>query len=487
MSASSYIDYTYRKRTSGHDGFRQSASTNNAFRNDPEFPVHLTMSGGRGGRGNWRAKKYGGRGSSSFRSGAKDNKTERGRFDNGIWMCDCNPRLPAEHFQVKKESPNKGKWFYTCQRGSTNRPKNQEHLHIPLSKESGCKFFLWDEDAKPREEAAVLMGARSEPKALLSQEEKRRHAQDEEALRGQQSSNIGKRKRSFDDEGLRTPTSVRTVIHTATPPRSPNASFASAMSQTMSLPAKRKLPWASDQSQRTAMNSSGTTVSQIPLPNTVSALAKSMTTAAFDDAETASEASSDGEAFDWPLTCEDTSELERVAKQVEQNTPNKARKLDVYDTPSNTLAKQANGLITPGTTPSKPYTTSTSEAVSIPNNDTTPTPSRFRDALATPMSLATPSSSTSTNPSLTTSFLSLLREHNISLPNSALNAVTTLLRRNEAQLAGAMKGRDIARQAVKAREETAARLTGRVEGLEEEIAGLKALVSALGKPVPKNK
>lgn len=33
-----------------------------------------------------------------------------GLFADGIWHCDCdcNPRLPAERFQVKKESANKG-------------------------------------------------------------------------------------------------------------------------------------------------------------------------------------------------------------------------------------------------------------------------------------------------------------------------------------------------------------------------------------------
>jgi len=437
------------------------------------------MSAGRGG-GSWRVKKFGGR--ASGRGSAKDDKTERGRFDNGIWLCDCNPRLPAEHFQVKKESPNKGKWFYTCQRGSMNRPKNQDHLHIPLSKEQGCKFFLWDEDAKPREEAAVLMGARSEPRALLSQEERRRQAGEVEAMKSNQQPSTGKKKRSFDEEGPRTPTIMRTVIHAATPPRSPTASFASAMSETMSLPPKRKLPWLSDDSQNSAPSSSGTTFAK------TSSRAKPATSAKFDNAETASEASSDGEAFDWPLSGQEAAELERVAEEVELNTPRKARKLDVFDTPSNALAAtHAHGLITPGTTPSKPPIVAASEAALYSGTDTTPTPSRYRDALAIPTSLATPSSTPSINTSLTASFLSLLREHSITIPSPALGAVTTLLRRNEAQLVGAVKGRDIARQAVKVREETVAKLTGRVEGLEEEVAGLKALVSALGRTTPKKR
>lgn len=71
----------------------------------------------------------------------------RGLFNNNVWHCDCEPRLPAEHFRVKKEGKNNGRWFYTCQQQEPQR----------------CGFFLWDEDAKPREEAAVLSNSRNEP------------------------------------------------------------------------------------------------------------------------------------------------------------------------------------------------------------------------------------------------------------------------------------------------------------------------------------
>lgn len=92
-------------------------------------------------RRSWR----GGRGGSSSRN----NPTRiKGLFNKGIWRCDCDPRLPADHFQVKKEGKNKGRWFYTCQN------KQEE--------EGGCGFFLWDDDAKVREESAVLNNSKSE-------------------------------------------------------------------------------------------------------------------------------------------------------------------------------------------------------------------------------------------------------------------------------------------------------------------------------------
>ncbi|RDL38595.1 Uncharacterized protein BP5553_02935 [Venustampulla echinocandica] len=70
-----------------------------------------------------------------------------GLFEDGIWHCNCSSRLPASHFQVKKEGPNKGKWFYTCQ-----EPKGRQ-----------CGFFLWDDKAVGREMRAVLNNSRSKP------------------------------------------------------------------------------------------------------------------------------------------------------------------------------------------------------------------------------------------------------------------------------------------------------------------------------------
>ena len=109
----------------------------------------------RGGRGQYARGGYNNRYSSrgrgrggGIRGGARST-APRGVFADNIWHCDCTPRLPAEHFKVKKESKNQGRWFYTCQ--------NQEPQR--------CGFFLWDEDAKLREEGAVLNNSRSEPKS----------------------------------------------------------------------------------------------------------------------------------------------------------------------------------------------------------------------------------------------------------------------------------------------------------------------------------
>ncbi|KAM0807158.1 hypothetical protein AB5N19_07497 [Seiridium cardinale] len=79
-----------------------------------------------------------------------------GHFSKGQWHCNCQPRLPAVQFQVRRESTNKGRWFYTCQ---VDRTKGKS------GEPTRCDFFLWADDARLREEAAVLSNSTTEPGA----------------------------------------------------------------------------------------------------------------------------------------------------------------------------------------------------------------------------------------------------------------------------------------------------------------------------------
>lgn len=88
-----------------------------------------------------------------------------GKFENGTWYCkfalenfsfylslhvlyhrlieitgSCVPPKPGVRYQVKKEGPNLGKWFYRCQN----------------PRETQCNFFLFEEDAKEREKSALF-------------------------------------------------------------------------------------------------------------------------------------------------------------------------------------------------------------------------------------------------------------------------------------------------------------------------------------------
>ncbi|KAJ5306445.1 hypothetical protein N7508_005460 [Penicillium antarcticum] len=69
-----------------------------------------------------------------------------GLFKDGLWCCNCPDRPLAKQFQVKKQSANQGRFFWTC-----DQP---QHLK--------CKFFLWASDAEIREQATVLSNSRSE-------------------------------------------------------------------------------------------------------------------------------------------------------------------------------------------------------------------------------------------------------------------------------------------------------------------------------------
>ncbi|KAI9885528.1 MAG: hypothetical protein M1823_002667 [Watsoniomyces obsoletus] len=66
-----------------------------------------------------------------------------GAVSRALWqqhgLSNCPTRLPALHLETKKGGPNHGKWFYKCQ-----KPQHEQ-----------CKFFLWEQDAKAREEDAM--------------------------------------------------------------------------------------------------------------------------------------------------------------------------------------------------------------------------------------------------------------------------------------------------------------------------------------------
>ncbi|KAI1208860.1 uncharacterized protein F4807DRAFT_429759 [Annulohypoxylon truncatum] len=82
-----------------------------------------------------------------------------GFFRNGVWHCNCIPRLPAVQFTVRRDTANKGRSFYTCQKDKDKKNK--------------CDFFLWTEDAHEREIGAVLTNSRSEAEGTPSHKPKR--------------------------------------------------------------------------------------------------------------------------------------------------------------------------------------------------------------------------------------------------------------------------------------------------------------------------
>lgn len=187
----------------------------------------------------------------------------------------------------------------------------------------------------------------------------------------------------------------------------------------------------------------------------------------------------DGDAFPWDLSGQEADELEqRVSAPPE--TPRKAIKTGVYDTPAttgnrrplpwmdNSSAKNTpnadHGLQTPSKTttlPSLPTLSHSRLSENITHTTTpepTPTPSRFKDALSN-----SPSSS-----NLTKEVFILLTTSSISLSTDTSASLRALLNKHELMTQGIIKGRDIVRLALKAKDAKVAELSARISALEAE-------------------
>ncbi|KAJ4315022.1 hypothetical protein N0V84_008592 [Fusarium piperis] len=57
-------------------------------------------------------------------------RLHKGRFSDGQWWCNCEPRNKASLRETRKSGPNKGRFYWKC---------------------DDCGFFLWWDEAKPRE------------------------------------------------------------------------------------------------------------------------------------------------------------------------------------------------------------------------------------------------------------------------------------------------------------------------------------------------
>lgn len=362
------------------------------FRGVPKGRSSYSSRGG----GSYRGR---GRGDSSYskrsRGGSGQPQQARGLFADGIWTCNCAPRLPAEHFKVKKEGRNQGRWFYTCQNGEGRR----------------CDFFLWDEDAKPRMEAAVLNNSRDEPRSTPIN-------------------------RARDGPVART---NATGFEDRSPTQSPGPP-----------------PAYSSQSESSSRTLTGT----------ASGTKRTLGDTGFDfDGD-------EDEPFPWALTGQEEAELVQVADGVSHapETPRKAVKTDAYATPATTTEKRrlpwldysnetaaietptkSTGLPTPATkTPGMRKT-----LVAAP--DTTPTPVRFRDALAE-----------STTSELTDDVFSTLKTASITLTCDAAARLKGVLTKHDLRTQGIAKGRDISRLAIKAKDAKIVELQARISALEAE-------------------
>lgn len=387
----------------------------------------------RGGRGQYSRGGYNNRYSSRGRGrgggsrGGTRPTAPRGVFADGIWHCDCTPRLPAEHFKVKKENKNKGRWFYTCQ--------NQEPQR--------CGFFLWDEEAKPREESAVLNNSRSEPKSR--QVPAAQDGWDAGRSRGGMFAGVDPMAKQTDNTK---------EDDESTEDDSPPPAYSSQRHNTTG--AKRKVD---------AANLDG------------------------------DHDSDDDELLPWPLTGQEEQDLIDAADPVvpTPETPRKASKTGVYATPATTVEKKRTlpwlqDKANESVTPKKPsvFASHQNDYLDSPSKQSTkilppiqeqpypPTPTlqantpgtysrssldqgRYKDALANPPD------GTST---LTNEVLAALSD--IRMPEDILATLRGTLSKHDLKFQGVVKGRDISRLALKAKDAKIVELQARVARLEAE-------------------
>ncbi|RMY39245.1 hypothetical protein D0866_02064 [Hortaea werneckii] len=383
---------------------------------------HRKMFRGRGrGRGRGTTSSRGGRG------GGISAIRPKGLFADGIWQCNCTPRLPAEHFKVKKEGKDQGRWFYTCQQQQEKR----------------CDFFLWDEDAKPREEAAVLSGRRTEPGAVDS---------------GGQTQDGWNAGRAYGRNETVAASNVNVV-----------SDIGESNRQGSAKPSSPPPPHSSpqDQEQRTGLK-------------------RGANSAGMDD--------EDDNAFSWSLTAQEEQDLAKVAARTAPETPNKAQKTGVYATPATSgkrklpwempqQQQQQQQPATPSTVGTKGKTATdyfqspskrpvafspigeelepfleTPHIAPTPTTAQTPTSVRHNNALVNPADSAS---------TLTAEALSALSA--VRLPPDVLSNLRSILSKHDLKTQGVTRGRDISRLALKSKEAKIAELQKRIESLEADM------------------
>ena len=365
-------------------------------------------------------------GAKSWRPG-KLLTSAKGLFADNIWHCDCAPRLPAEHFKVKKEGKNHGRWFYTCQQ--------------PQDSGKRCDFFLWDEDAKPRMEAAVLSNRRTEQGEMTPVK------RTEDNLRGGGASIPGR--------GLFARTGQR--MRQASPEdddndltASPSPSPTPRMSRTVGNGTKRN----------------------------------------------AYAAGMDDEDLFGSMTEREEAELARVADAAAPVTPHKAQKTGVYATPATSTKRTLPWLVQPMTstkantksgnlfeTPSRiVYDLSQTSTCTLDHETQPETPTnlgitkessttpknRYKDALINPADSAS---------SLTSEALATLSSTKI--PPQTLSNLRGILSKHDLRTQGVIKGRDISRLALKAKDAKIAELQSKIASMEAEREVDRAIVRKL--------
>jgi hypothetical protein len=352
----------------------------------------------------------------------------------------CEPRLPVERLQTRKEGVNHGRWCeFTAQNTSTLKSqslltsrRSSKVYKCQKPKPKQCKFFLWENEAEPREGS----GSRSEP---------RRPSTPTTPSRNNKTPNSLKRQPGRPITQFNTPQK---------PPRSP-----------------------------------------APAHTTNTPCALTRTPRGWNDGESGVEL--DEESFEWPLSDEGVMEEDRSEERVAviipsttssgsqrplqpsassmplPQTPRKAPRTAATTTPGKRARSRSPSALPTSTTP--PHTLSTPQI----NRILFPTSQQQQSDPYSPTSPSPPSIPNSNT--LTYEILTLLTAHNITLSPPATAALSHICNTHALRTQGIARGRDVSREALKEKERKIEELKRRVEGLEAERERDRAVIGSLRK------
>jgi hypothetical protein len=299
---------------------------------------------------------------------------------------------------------------YTCQKAQPKR----------------CDFFLWDDEAKGREAAAVLNNSRTEPLPPPQTPNK----PSPYGLATPQTSSIFR----LGSPEVATPYTPSKISRGA--PSSAVVDDATQATATQSSGSGEEFyDWpASDDDELSKVADQASSGQSMPPPETPRKALKTNMLSTPGKRRHDEMASEDGaaEKAAWP-------------------TPSTGmRGEDIFTTPATgTIGK---GLFANG-------------AVSTPAD--TPTPIRYRDLPPTQDS------------ELASEMLSALQNHHVSLPSEVREVLKTICNKHVLHTRGIMKGRDVSRAMVKTKDEKLAELQGDIEGLKAERETNRAVIRHL--------
>ncbi|KAL8723992.1 MAG: hypothetical protein Q9166_008195 [cf. Caloplaca sp. 2 TL-2023] len=335
-------------------------------------------------------------------AGAVKKVPLNGLFTDAVWHCNCAPRLPATRFQTKNGGKNHGRWFYTCQQAQPKR----------------CNFFLWDDEAKSREAAAVLSNSRTEPQTPT----KVSSVPGPNVLRTPYT-DTSKRYRSPEVPTPYTPTKSSVAPQPSRDTQDTSTTFGTSDEEFYDWP-------ASDDEDVLKVVEDASSARNMPPPETPRKALK------IDPLSTPEK-----RRF---LDMTNESEVTWPTLEVAEN--------DVFSTPSTSL--MTTGLFRRGQ--------------AMPSPAQTPTPSRFKDALTAGQ-----------DSELTVEVLRVLQDNKVPLNSDIRAELKGICDKHSLSTRGITKGRDVSRAMVNTKNEKISELQENIAALQAEREANKAVIRHL--------